>query len=370
MGTHSGNWYPVGPILWDASGAPYQNTSDGQKSYIPPIAAAQYQNDPKMLAWAKSQGANVTYGPKDANGNPTTSDVRTGAPAGGFSGNSHWNGETGQWEKDNFFDSSLGGLVLGGSAVAAPFAVSALAGAPAATPAEFAVTSTPGLGGATVPTVTGAVNGAASAAGAGGSTSILGTIAKFAGFDPKNPMSYLDLAGKIGNPLGAAAKGAADARLTQAGVNQRQDQLEQQRYGNQITGAKFALTAPQQRASNSVKGDILANASDFAWGAPTMSGNIPIPSSTGGLRPSLFSGNTRALGQQMSSDALAGAKAGTDNLPVPGLTPLPEAGLGSDILTTAGAIGGLADAFNPALSKLQSQIPLRKKPVDPTMEMY
>lgn len=155
MSEHTGNWYPVGPIQWDAQGNPYQNTSDGMKSYIPPIAAAQYQNDPKMLAWAKAHGANVTYGPKDANGNPTTSDVRTGAPEGGFAGNYHWNGETGGYEKDNFFDSSLGGLVLGGSALAAPFALSALGvGAPAAAaPAAGVEAGEGGLGlvGATAP---------------------------------------------------------------------------------------------------------------------------------------------------------------------------------------------------------------------------
>lgn len=258
-------------------------------------------------------------------------------------------------------------LTVGGG-LAAGFGAAALNGAFAAPAAEGAAATADGV----LPSTTignGYIPAVSSTAGGGGSTGILWTAAKFLGFDPKNPQSYLDLAGKVGNAFGAAGKGAADGRVTQAGIQQRQDALEQQRYGNQLAGAQFALNAPKQRASNSVKGDILANAQDFAWGAPTMVGNIPVPTSTGGLRPSLFSDHTRALGQRMSSDALAGAKTGADNLPVPSLTPLPEAGMGSDILTTAGLFGGLADAFNPALSKLQSTIPLKRKP-DPTMEMY
>lgn len=224
------------------------------------------------------------------------------------------------------------------------------------------------IGSGFIPAIAGGT-GSAVGAGAGGA-GILGTAAKFAGIsDPSNPLSYLGVAGKIGDALGAAGQGAANGRVTQAGITQREDQLAQQQYQNQLAGAKFALAAPQERASNSVKGDILSNAKDFAWGAPTMSGNIPIPTSTGGLRPSIFSDNTRALGAQMSSDALAGAKSGADNLPVPALTPLPEAGTGSSILTTAGIIGGLADAFNPALSKLQSAIPL-KKPQPPVNYAY
>lgn len=35
---HSGSWYPVGPIQYDPSGKPYQNTSDGQKNYLSPRA--------------------------------------------------------------------------------------------------------------------------------------------------------------------------------------------------------------------------------------------------------------------------------------------------------------------------------------------
>jgi hypothetical protein len=133
MAAHTGNWYPIGPVLWDASGNPYRDTSDGMKAYIPPIAAAQERDNPKLLAWAKAHGANVTYGPNDANGNPTTSDVRTGAPENSYMhGQASWNADTGEWEYPNFFDTPFGSTVLGGSAVAAPIAISALTGAPTA----------------------------------------------------------------------------------------------------------------------------------------------------------------------------------------------------------------------------------------------
>lgn len=146
MAEHNGSWYPLTQqgVQWDASGNPYYNTSDGMKAYIPPIAAAQYQSDPRMLAWAKSKGAQINYG-NDANGNPTANVVSTGAPASGFTGGYTWNSEQGGYDKNNFFDSPLGALILGGSAVAAPFALSALGvGAPAtvAAPASAAPAAT------------------------------------------------------------------------------------------------------------------------------------------------------------------------------------------------------------------------------------
>lgn len=182
---------------------------------------------------------------------------------------------------------------------------------------------------------------------AGGGAGILGTAGKFLGItNPKDPRSYLGAAGAIGDTLGAASQGAAQGRILQTELNQGQDRAAQDRYKTQIT-------APRQIAANSVQGDILANAQDFAWGAPEMVGNIPVPTSTGGLRPSIFSDNTRALGRRMSADALA-------TPPPPDLTPMDEAGAGTSILNTAGAIGSFADLLNP--NNYKSLIPSRRPP--------
>lgn len=157
----------------------------------------------------------------------------------------------------------------------------------------------------------------------------------------------LDGVGAAGDALGAAGKGLADSRITDATFNQRQDALNQQRYGNDLAGARLNLTAPSERAHTSVQGDILANAKPFAFtGGTHMVGNIPVPDASGGLSPDLFSANTRALGTKMSADALADSS----RLPnggaigaAPRLTPLPQAGAMDTILNTAGTIGNFAD---------------------------
>lgn len=185
---------------------------------------------------------------------------------------------------------------------------------------------------------------ASSLGGAAGGGGILGTAGKLIGFNAKNPSSYLDLAGKVGSTLGAASEGAAQGRIQQTLLNQGQDRLTQDRYRTQIT-------APQTIANNSVRGDILANVKDFAYGAPTMVGNIPVPTSTGGIRPSILSDNTRELGRRMSADALATGGP-------PDLTPMDEAGAGTSILNTAGTIGAFADLLNP--DSYKSLIPSRR----------
>lgn len=151
--------------------------------------------------------------------------------------------------------------------------------------------------------------------------------------------SILDTVGQIASGLGA---GRQKGRESDATFQQKQDQ-------NAIAAANTNLGAGQQRASQSVRGDYLANAQDFHWGAPTMVGNIPVPSSTGGFRPSMFSDNTRKLGAQLSSDALRDQT--TNGGRAVSLTPLPESGAVDSILNTVGSIA-------PFLS----QLPYKKKP--------
>lgn len=188
------------------------------------------------------------------------------------------------------------------------------------------------------------------------------------------------LLSKVGEVAAPLAAGRAARRIDESHIQQDQDRLNQQRYGNVLAGAnldttrqfsnanldlnrrQFGLQAPQARASNAVRGDILANAQDFSFGAPSMVGNIPVPTSSGGLRPSIFSENTRNLGRLMSEQALSGQQAGDNFAPlnfspvpsVPELTPLPEAGALDKVLTTAGTIGSLGGTFADFLKRYQT----------------
>lgn len=266
----------------------------------------------------------------------------------------------------------LSGLLAGGEAAgaggaaAAEGAGAASAGAAGATAAGegglLASTALPATG-ALATGATSSLAGAGAAAGAGGAfdaagnfigdSSIPGATGSFdAASGGPGVGSILKTAASVGGALGAAGSGAAGARLTEAQLQQRQDQLAQQGYLDQLQGAntdlnqkKFALTAPATRASTSVKGDILANAKDFSYGAPTMVGDIPVPSSSGGLRPSILSDNSRALGRTISAQQLANQQAGDQFAPLPTpptLTPLPQPGATSNILNTAGTIGNFA----------------------------
>ena len=93
-------------VLWDASGKPYWQNSDGTKTYISPMAAAAYGNptdpsyDPKLAAWAHSMGAVINYGAPDPNGTPTATVQSTGTPQGGlFTNRGTWNSQTGAWDQ-------------------------------------------------------------------------------------------------------------------------------------------------------------------------------------------------------------------------------------------------------------------------------
>lgn len=178
----------------------------------------------------------------------------------------------------------------------------------------------------------GAVAGGATAGGVttGGILSALGTGTGIA-------RSLLG-SGSNSIPQTAAAieAGRASGNVTQAGIQQRQDQLAQNR-------ALLALRAPGIEAGNSVRGDILANSQDAQFsGLPSY---IHIPTMSGGLRPSMLSQNSRDLGGSMSRNALAHQLSGDD---VPNLTPLPQSnGLDTGLQVAAGAgsflnaLGGL-----------------------------
>jgi hypothetical protein len=124
------------------------------------------------------------------------------------------------------------------------------------------------------------------------------------------------------------------------------------------------LAAPGKRAANSVRGDVLANVQDAVpTGVPK---GVNVIGFSGGLRPSMFSGNTRALGQQMSRQALLDQMApeatpfsslsplDTSSITrrtAPGPTPLPQGNTLDAILANIGMYGSMASAVAPALQQ-------------------
>lgn len=124
------------------------------------------------------------------------------------------------------------------------------------------------------------------------------------------------------------------------------------------------LAAPGKRAANSVRGSILANAQDV--GVSGLPKGVPHIEFTGGLRPSMFSGDTRALGAQISRQALLDQMAPqatpfADLKPLdlssitgrtaPGATPLPQPSTLDSILSNIGMYGSFAAAASPYLQQ-------------------
>jgi hypothetical protein len=145
--------------------------------------------------------------------------------------------------------------------------------------------------------------------------------------------------------IGAAASGVsagrAGGRVQEAEMQMLRDRLMQQRYGNELQAAELNLRAPQERAKQSVKGDVLANAQPFEWtGQNKMVGNIPVPQSTGGLNPGIFSDNTRSLGRMLSAGAVGqqGVNDGRAIEAPPEISQLPQAGKTDGFLNMIGQI--------------------------------
>lgn len=172
---------------WDEKGNPYWQKADGTRMYIPPITATDGANSPnadqRLVAWGRAHGS-------------TPDNPGGGVPQSSFSkGPGTWNDATGQYDRGSFWNTSLGGLILGGGAMAAGPVAGAIAGgggvtAPAAASTvgsaapEIGVTTAEGLGGF-VPTTAGGIGAgsygaAAPAAAAGGGGSFLPSFAKAA----------------------------------------------------------------------------------------------------------------------------------------------------------------------------------------------
>lgn len=240
-------------------------------------------------------------------------------------------------------------LLIGAGVVAAAFGVPAVlgaigggAGAAGAAAGVEGAGSTLGMSAA----LPGALGAADLAGGVGAAAAGAGAVGAAGGAGGIG--SILGTAGKVGTALSSIAGGLQQGRQQQTVDQQNQDR-------NQISAAQVNLGAPDKRIASSVKGDILSNAKDFSYGAPTMVGNIPVPSSTGGLRPSIFSPNTKALGSLVSSQALGNETADGGN-PVQ-LTPIPQASGLSNILGTAGIVGQLGSLLSPFKRPATTAIP-------------
>ncbi len=191
------------------------------------------------------------------------------------------------------------------------------------------------------------------------------------GYGKSSSSSDPSTASAVGQTAGSIEQQRMNALINQAKLQQEQDALALQRtnagvnVGNlNLNQQKEALAAPGQLAGQSVRGDILANSQDASFSG--LNPKIHVPTMSGGLRPSMLSASTRALGGQMSRNALADSTSGkyTTQAPlptVPGATPLPEANAYDKILqgtaTGAGFLDALKGIGNGASNPNSGQIP-------------
>ena len=200
----------------------------------------------------------------------------------------------------------------------------------------------------------------------------------------------------LGSVLGGLAGGRAQGRQSAAQTNLQRDQLATQQYGTQqnaliqallaaenanmgranldLNRRQFQLSAPGQRGQNAVRGDMMANAQDVSISHP----RATLPQISGGMRPSMLSGNTRALGQDMSRQALLQQLKG-DNfedvpqqnwggavLKPPSQTPLPQGNWFDKFLGVAAPIAAIGGAFGQAAQDSESNAWLKQLLQQPT----
>lgn len=175
-------------------------------------------------------------------------------------------------------------------------------------------------------------------------------------------------AGNVGLTAADIEKARLNGLVAQTTAQQRQDQLAQEKYLNEITGKKFELSAPGQEAANSARGDVLANAQDATISGLPSWVKSQMPTVTGGLRPGLLSDSSRQLGSQMSRNALLRTMNGSDAAPTnPDLTALPSSTKYDAILQGLSTGGGFLNAIsglNPANTRNPGQIPGGQNGVD------
>lgn len=175
--------------------------------------------------------------------------------------------------------------------------------------------------------------------------------------------SFLDALNNYSTFGGTTAGNMAKGLIEQTKLQQEQDRLGLARTATGIGVGNLnlaqraqALSAPGQLARQSVQGDVIANGQDASYTG--LNPKINVPTSTGGLRPSMLSASSRTLGGNMSRNALADQVSGkyTDMaaLPtIPGATPLPEASTLQNLLAKTGIAAGATSSIAGILDALK-----------------
>lgn len=196
-------------------------------------------------------------------------------------------------------------------------------------------------------------------------------------------MALPSILGGIGRLFGGAAKGSADQRAQENQQTQSQNSLiaalHNARQGATMDAARagsgerlgqanldlerrqFGLNAPRTRASQSVRGSILQNAQPMTLSGLPSRISSRIPQMSGGLTPAMFSADTRALGGQLTRDALIDQLKGDDFEPMketdfsaailqnPQLQELQRSGLLEKIMGGLGLAASVASPLSGAI---------------------
>ena len=176
--------------------------------------------------------------------------------------------------------------------------------------------------------------------------------------------------GNVGQVAGSAANAAAQNRVQQGQLINQQNANATGLYNAEQNAAKqgseYALSAPASIARNAVRGDILSNGKDASFsGLPSY---LHVPTTTGGLRPSMLSDTTRQMGTNLTRDSMLAQLAGEKNgYAMPGAptapTPqgLPQPGGLESTLSGVGLAGGLTSAASPIIQQLLKSLMTKPK---------
>ena len=183
----------------------------------------------------------------------------------------------------------------------------------------------------------------------------------------------------LGQVAGKASQNAAAGRAAEADLNLQRDKLATDQWAtaqdNAMRAAQNAsqenqwrallgLQAPNQRATQVMRGDLMSNVQDVnISGLPPQVPRITI---SGGLRPSALGPNSRAAGSALSRQALEALLSGSD-VPAatnfsslltaaPGQTALPKQSGWAKAGNILGIVGSLAGSFLNPMQQIQQYI--------------
>jgi hypothetical protein len=175
------------------------------------------------------------------------------------------------------------------------------------------------------------------------------------------PIPWGAIIGAGGQIAGAIAANRAAGRAQETGLNTNRDAVGTSQYGVgqnaqmqagqlDLSRQQFGEEARSRRARQAMIGDLLANIQDINVSVP----GIQNASVTGGLRPSAMGELGRGAGSELSKQALlrllqGDTFTGGEILPMPGLTPTPQANGLDRLLSVGGSLGSLSGAIAPYL---------------------